>query len=63
MFSARSRVVQSSLNHLVECGLLIYAIGFKNFLLEGLPKTDDGQLLVVDGFRVPSKGNICLFFR
>lgn len=36
----------------VPCGLLIYAIGFENILLPGLPQSN-GKLLMSDWCRVP----------
>lgn len=38
----------------VPCGLLIYAIGFENILLPGLPQ-NDGKLLMSDWCRVPNE--------
>jgi hypothetical protein len=38
----------------LTCRLLIYAVGFENFFLDGLPKTPNGQLLMTDWCRVPS---------
>uniref|UniRef100_A0A7E4UU66 NADPH:adrenodoxin oxidoreductase, mitochondrial n=1 Tax=Panagrellus redivivus TaxID=6233 RepID=A0A7E4UU66_PANRE len=38
----------------VPCGLLIYAIGYENVLLPGLPTNADGKLLMSDWCRVPN---------
>lgn len=39
----------------VPCGLLIYAIGFENILLPGLPRTNEGRLIMKDWCRVPNE--------
>jgi len=52
------------INHLnerieVPCRLLIYAIGFENVLLDGLPRTENNRLLMSDWCRVPNtKSNV-----
>ena len=38
----------------IPCGLLVYAIGFENVLLPGLPTTKDNKLLMKDWCRVAS---------
>uniref|UniRef100_A0AC34QJW3 NADPH:adrenodoxin oxidoreductase, mitochondrial n=1 Tax=Panagrolaimus sp. JU765 TaxID=591449 RepID=A0AC34QJW3_9BILA len=38
----------------VPCGLLIYAIGYQNVLLPGVPTTPDNKLLLSDWCRIPS---------
>lgn len=37
----------------MPCNLLIYALGFENILLPGLPKTNDNRLKMIDWCRVP----------
>ncbi|VDK33840.1 unnamed protein product, partial [Anisakis simplex] len=35
-----------------ECGLLIYSIGYENFVLDGIPKNEDGSMKMRDSIRV-----------
>uniref|UniRef100_A0A1I7YDR0 NADPH:adrenodoxin oxidoreductase, mitochondrial n=1 Tax=Steinernema glaseri TaxID=37863 RepID=A0A1I7YDR0_9BILA len=42
----------------IECGLLIYSIGFENIILKGVPKTEDGSAIAMkDSCRVDTKGS------
>jgi hypothetical protein len=54
----RALHVQNTLTgreELIPCNLLIYAVGFEHLLLNGVPRTEKGQLKMIDWCRVPDQ--------
>ncbi|VDK54134.1 unnamed protein product [Cylicostephanus goldi] len=39
-------------DEIIPCGLLIYSIGYQTYVIDGLPKTEEGRLAMKNNYRV-----------